>query len=116
MNNTNILIGVSLILCSNVVAGISQILLKKSAGRTYSSWLRSYLNPYVITSYGLLFGTTILGVLALRYIPLVLSAAFAASGQIIVPLLSYIFLKEKICKKRLIGMAIIVIGIFIFSL
>lgn len=110
------LIGIGLILCSNIVAAISQLLLKKSAGKTYSSWLRSYLNPYVITSYGLLFGTTLLGVLALRFIPLVLSAAFAASGQIIVPVLSYFVLHEKISKKRLIGMITIVIGIVIFAL
>lgn len=114
MNNT--LIGIGLILCSNIVAGISQILLKTAAKKDYDVWWRSYLNPYVIVGYGLLFGTTILGVLALRYIPLTLSAAFAASGQIIVPILSCFILHEKISKKRMCGMVIIVLGIIVFSL
>lgn len=114
--NENTLIGIALILCSNLVAGISQILLKKSAEKTYKVWWRSYVNPYVIIGYGLLFGTTILGVLALRFIPLTLSAALAASGQVIVPVLSYFVLHEKISKKRWIGMALIVIGIIVFSL
>ena len=114
--NDKIWIGVALILCSNIVAGISQILLKMAANKSYDVWWRSYVNPYVITGYGLLFGTTILGVLALRFMPLVLSAAFAASGQIIVPVLSYLVLHEKISKRRMLGMAIIVVGIIIFSL
>ena len=114
--NEKWLIGICLILCSNVVAAFSQILLKTAAKKKYDNWLRSYLNPYVIIGYGLLFGTTILGVLALRFIPLVLSAAFAASGQIIVPVLSYLILHEKISKKRMLGMAIIVVGIVVFSL
>ena len=114
MNKT--LIGIALILCSNVVAGISQILLKTAAKKNYSPWWRQYLNPYVICGYGLLFATTILGVLALRFIPLTLSAAFAASGQIIVPVLSYFVLHEKISRRRFLGMSIIVLGIIVFSL
>jgi len=110
------LIGVGLILLSNVIAGFSQILLKKAALVNYDVWWKNYLNWKVIIGYGLLFGTTIFGVLALRFIPLSLSAAFAASGQIIVPVLCKLFLNEKISEKKIKGMAIIVVGIIIFSL
>lgn len=114
--NEKIIIGISLVLCSNIVAAVSQLLLKKAAGKTYSVWWRSYINPYVITAYAMLFATTILGVFALRYIPLTLSAAFAASGQIFVPVLSFLVLHEKISKKKCLGMLLIVVGIVVFSL
>jgi drug/metabolite transporter (DMT)-like permease len=109
-------IGIGMILVSNIIAGFSQILLKQSAKKEYTIWWKSYINPKVITGYALLLGTTVFGVLALRFIPLSVSAAFAASGQIIVPALSAIFLKEKISKRKRTGMAIIVIGIVVFSI
>lgn len=116
MESKQWLIGAGLVFASHVIAAFSQILLKKAANKKYSPWWRSYLNPYVITAYSLFVVTTILTVLAMKHIPLTVSAALGASGQIIVPVMSYFILHEKINKKRLLGMAIIVIGIFIFSL
>ena len=110
------LIGVSLVLCSNAVAAISQVLLKKAAKKMYPVWWRSYINTYVITAYALFVLTTVFSVFALRYIPLSLSAAFAASGQIFVPVLSWLLLGEKISKQRCRGLLLIVFGIIIFSL
>lgn len=114
--NHNMLIGTGLILFSNMVAAISQILLKRAAGRTWPVWWRAYINPYVIAAYILFFMTTIFSVLALRFIPLSLSAALGSSGQIFVPLLSYLFLGEKPSRRRLCGMMIIVAGLVIFVL
>ena len=45
-----------------VVASLSQILLKKSAAKTYSSVIREYLNPYVIAGYGMMVLSTLLTV------------------------------------------------------
>ena len=110
------LIGIGLVLCSNAVAAISQILLKKAAKRTYLVWWRAYVNVFVIAAYSMFVMTTVFSVIALKFIPLSLSAAFAASGQIFVPVLSWLFLKEKISSRRRFGMLIIVLGIIIFSL
>ena len=46
---------VIILICSVVIASIAQILLKKSAARTYSSPIREYLNFYVICGYGMMF-------------------------------------------------------------
>lgn len=116
MESNQWLIGTGLVLASHVIAAFSQILLKKAANKKYNTWWRSYLNPSVITAYSLFVATTILSVLAMRHIPLTLSAALGASGQIIVPVMSYFILHEEISKKRVIGMITIVVGIFIFSL
>lgn len=108
--------GSCLVLSANLIAAVSQLFLKIAAGKNYKTWWRSYINPLVIIAYGMFFGTTILNVFALRHIPLALSAALGASGQIFVPAVSAIFLKEKISRKRLIGMLIIVVGIVVFSI
>ncbi len=99
---------------SALIASVSQILLKKSAGRNHMTKLREYLNTLVISGYALLFCTTFINVLALRWVPLTLASALDASGQIFVPILSFLVLGEKISSRKLLGMAIIFIGILIF--
>ena len=42
---------------SVLVAAVSQVLLKKGALHHYDSWIREYLNPWVITGYILMFGS-----------------------------------------------------------
>lgn len=112
----NLLVGSGLIIFSNIIAAVSQILLKKAAKKTWSMWWKAYINPFVIIAYTLFFMTTIFSVFALRFIPLSLSAILGASSQIFVPLFSYLFLKEKISRKRFYGMLLIVIGVVIFAL
>lgn len=45
---------------SVLVAAVSQVLLKKGALHHYDSWIREYLNPWVITGYILMFGSVFL--------------------------------------------------------
>lgn len=114
--NHSMWIGIGLNLFSCTVAAVSQILLKKAAGKTWSVWWRTYINLYVMTAYFLFFVTTILGVLILQFIPLSFSAALGSSSQIFVPLFSYLFLGEKLGRRGICGMMIIVIGVVIFAL
>lgn len=109
-------LGIILVLSATAVSAVSQVLLKLSAKRTYLNACQEYINPFVITAYGMYFATTIMSVLALRYIPLTLSTAFGTSGQIFVPVMSYLFLQEKISRRKAVGMVIIIVGIIIFAL
>ena len=45
-----------LMVLSSLISSFSQIMLKKAAGRQYKNKLREYLNPTVITAYGIFFG------------------------------------------------------------
>lgn len=105
-----------MVLCGVMVTAVSQVLLKLSARKKHSSGLKEYLNPYVIIGYGLFFGTTLCTVTALRFIPLTVSTAVGALVQITVPVASALFLKEKISKRRCVGMIVITIGVLIFCL
>lgn len=111
------LIVYSLILLFSVfVSSVSQILLKKSAGIQYPSKLREYLNPYVIIGYTLFFGCTILSMYALKIVPLSMSPVLESCGYIFVAVMSFVFLGEKFTKKQMIGTALIVLGVIIYSL
>lgn len=115
MNNSYI-IGVSLVLFGIFIAAISQIMLKKSAQKKYRSQIAEYINPLVFGGYALLLGTTLINVLALRFIPMTLAAALDSTGQIFVPILSFLILKEHINRQKLIGMSVIIIGLMVYFL
>lgn len=98
------------------VSAIAQILLKKSAGKKYSSKIQEYLNPYVIISYAIFFGATFCTIFAYTEIPLSFGPILAASEYIFVAVLSRLILKEKINLKKFIGLSVIVVGIVVYSL
>ena len=107
---------VILYLISVFIASISQILLKKSAMKQYNYKFGDYLNPYVICAYGMLFVSMFLTMLALKMVPLKLSPVIEATSYLYVALLSMIFLKEKIGKKKAAALAIILLGIVVSGL
>ena len=114
MNNSIVYIIIFLI--SVFISSISQIMLKKSANETHKSKLGEYLNPIVIIAYGLFFSSSLLTVLAYKYVPLSLGPILEASGYIWVTLLGYFFLKEKVTSKKKWGVFLILLGIVIFNM
>ncbi len=105
-----------LLILSVFISSISQIILKKSASKTYNSILREYLNLYVIVGYGLLVLSTILTILGLTEIAYKNQPIIESLGYIFVMILSRIFLGEKITKRKIIGNALILIGICTYYL
>lgn len=103
-----------LLVLSVVVASFSQIFLKKSAGKTYASVIREYLNPFVITGYGMMVLSTLLTVGGYAGLEYKNGAVIEALGFVLVMFLSRIFFGEKITKKKLLGNSLILLGIFVF--
>ncbi len=97
------------------IASTSQILLKISANKKRDSKLKEYLNLYVIISYGMLFVSTLLTLYAYTTVKLSVGVVLETISYILIPILSYFILKERIEKKHIIGIFLIIIGIFIFS-
>ena len=111
--NNYIYVGIFLI--SVLVSSVSQILLKISAGKTYDSKIKEYLNALVIIAYGLFFLSTVVTVLAYKYVDLSLGPVLEATGYIWVTLLGYLILKEKVSRKKLMGLVVIIVGIIVFN-
>ncbi|MCI6004196.1 MAG: EamA family transporter [Blautia sp.] len=106
--------GVCVLLASVMISSVSQILLKKAANRIYKNPLAEYLNPLVIGAYAMFFGSVILTMIALKYVPLSMSPILESTGYIFVSVLGYIFLKERFSRRKLFGFALILCGIMIF--
>lgn len=103
-------------LISVLVSSLSQVLLKISADKEYSSIWKEYLNLRTIGAYGMFFLSTIITVFAYKYVSLSMGAVLEASGYIFVTLFGTVILKEKVGKKKLIGLGLILIGIVVFNI
>ncbi|SDB46758.1 MULTISPECIES: multidrug ABC transporter [unclassified Butyrivibrio] len=107
---------IALALCGQLIASISQMLLKKSSGTEYPNFIRQYLNILVIGGYGLLVVSMFVAIICYGHMPYMYVVIIEPIGYIMVMFLSRIFFKEGITKNKLIGMALILAGILIFYL
>jgi len=103
-------------LLSVTVASASQLLLKKSAMKEYGSFLKEYLNPYVIAGYGMLFLSMFLTILAFRGMDYKNGPVIESLGYVLVLFLGRIFFREKITFRKLAGTLCILAGIAVFYL
>ncbi len=103
-----------ILILSVFISSISQILLKKSATKEHGSLIKEYLNPYVITGYGLLVLSTILTIIGLKGVAYKNQPIIESLGYIFVMILSNRLLGEKITKNKIIGNSLILIGIIIY--
>lgn len=105
-----------LLLVSVVIASLSQIILKKSAQKHYESFVKEYINPYVIIGYGMMVVSTLLTILAYRGLAYKNGPVIESLGYILIMFLSFIFFKERITKKKILGNILILVGVFVFYL
>ena len=95
------------------ISSVSQILLKTSANKKYESRIREYLNPRVIIAYGIFFIATFVTIIAYKGIPLSLGPILETTGYLWVLLLGYFILKEKISRRKILGLIVVVAGIVV---
>lgn len=92
---------------------------KSSSGgliRSARGFLRRFMNWRVILSYSLLFMTLVVNQIALIYVPVSVMPCITATSFVWVYILGVIILKEKVSKRRMIGVAIIITGVIISRL
>ena len=78
--------------------------------------IKEYLNPMVITAYAIFFLSTFLTMYALKYVPLTYSPIIEPLSYIFVPVIGVLVLKEKISRRRVLGITIMLVGIVVFSM
>lgn len=105
-----------LALFGQLLASVSQILLKKSSGKEYPGFIRQYLNVLVIGGYGLLVISMLVAIICYGHMPYMYVVIIEPVGYILVMFLSRFIFKEKITKSKIIGMLLILSGILIFYL
>ena len=105
-----------LALLGQLIASVSQMLLKKSSQKEYSSFIRQYLNVLVIGGYGLLVISMFVAIVCYGHMPYMYVVIIEPVGYILVMLLSRIIFKEKVTRNKLFGMMMIICGILVFYL
>lgn len=107
---------VIIFLVSVFISAISQIILKKSANVEHESLIKEYLNAPVIIAYSFFLLSTLLTAFAYKGVPLSLGPVLEATGYVYVAVLGALVLKEKATRKKVLGNALIIVGILVFAL
>jgi multidrug transporter EmrE-like cation transporter len=95
------------------ISSVSQIILKQSADIKYDNPIREYLNLRVIVAYGIFFLATLITIYAYKGIPLSAGPILETTGYLWISLLGYFILKEKISKRKITGLIVVVVGIIV---
>ena len=104
-----------LVIVSVLAAAGAQMLLKQSAKRQYPSFIRQYLNPWVIGGYSIMCASLLLNIFCLSHGVQVKEISIIESlSYLFVPLLSWIFFKESITWRKAGAIAVIMIGVVVF--
>lgn len=99
-----------------LLASVSQVLLKKSAQKEYPSRIREYLNVLVIGGYVLLVVSMVIGIFCYRHLGYMGTVIMEPLAYILVMFLSRLVFGEKITTKKIIGMCLIIGGIIVFNI
>ena len=105
-----------LFILSVFISSVSQIMLKKATEKKHESIIEEYINKYVVIGYGFLVISSLLTSIAYRGVDLSFGPIYNSLGYILVGGMSYFILKESLTKKKILGYALIVLGVIICSL
>ena len=98
-----------------VLTALSQVLLKAGA-RNKKKVLHSFLNPGTLAGYSLFLVVTLLNVFAMKKIPLRTMTAASSITYVLTLVLGYRLLQERVSARMVAGVALIVIGVVVYSL
>ena len=103
-----------LMLLAQLIAAVSQLLLKKSAMTQHEGFLREYLNAFVIGGYALLVVSMAIVIFCYSGLDYMGVVVIEPVSYVMVMLLSRLVFGEKLTAGKLAGMALIVCGIAVF--
>ena len=105
----------AIVIFSVALAALSQMLLKKSANAHHNSFFKEYLNIFVIGGYCMMGISLILNIYAMRNgVQIKEIGTMEALSYLFVPVLSLLIFGEKMNKRKVVSILIILIGIVVF--
>jgi small multidrug resistance pump len=97
--------------------GFSQTLLKVGANQSCEKkFIAAYVNPYILTAYGLYVMATLFTVYALKDISLNQFYTATSMKFVLILVLSKLILREKIDQTKLIAVWLIISGVIVFNI
>lgn len=93
------------------ISTAGQIMLKKQANTTgKKGFIWKFLNVQVIVSYGLLFLALAMNQIAVKQVPISVLPCITSTSFIWIFLFGFLILRERPSKKKILGVALILIG------
>ena len=103
------------VIVSVLAAAGAQMLLKQGAVNQYKTFVRQYLNPWVIGGYGIMGCSLLLNIFCLSHGIQVKEISIIESlSYLFVPLLSWMFFNEKITWRKAMAIVVIMVGVVVF--
>ncbi len=99
-----------------LIGSLSQYLLKRAANRDDRGKLGGLLQPQVLLAYALFLVVVLGNLFTLRHLPLFLLPLIEASSYVYVALIAHFLLRERIGRRRLLGLALIILGVILASI
>ncbi len=104
-----------LVMLSVFCAAVAQMMLKQGARKEYSSFIKQYLNFWVMGGYAIMGGTLLLNIFCMsRGVQVKEVSIIESLSYLFVPCLSWALFKEKITWRKAGAIAIIMMGIVVF--
>lgn len=104
-----------LVIFNILLASLSQVLLKSSAGNRHDSIVKEYLNWKVILGYSLLGISLLSNIYAMsKGVKVKEISSLEALGYMFVPVLSFFAFKEKINRRKVLSIFLIILGVIVF--
>lgn len=113
--NETLALYAGILLLGTFISAVSPVILKKAALKEYSSPIREYLNFPVIFAYSLFILTTLMCIFAYQVVPLSYGPVLESTSYLYVTLFGVLIFKEKITKKKVVALALILAGIVVYS-
>lgn len=114
--NDQLLLYAGIMLFGVFISSLSQVALKKSADKTYSSRIREYLNPQVLIAYLVFFLATLCTVYAYRVVPLSMGPLLESSSYLFVSIFGWLFFHERLTRRKVLALLLIVAGIAVYTI
>ena len=105
----------ALVIFDVFIAALAQMLLKSSSMTKHKSFIFEYLNPKVIGAYSIMVLSLLLNIYALNHGVLLKElSTIESSSYMFVPLLSFLFFKERITWRKAVAIGVIMTGVIVF--
>lgn len=98
------------------IASVSQVMLKKAAQKDHGSLVKEYTDPLVVFAYVLFVLTTLMTIYAYKEVPLSLGPILESTSYLYVTVFGILIFKERFNAKKVVALALIIVGIVVYSL
>lgn len=104
-----------LVILSVLSSAVAQMLLKQGTKGQDASLLRQYLNIWVVSGYTILGAALLLNIFCISHgVQVKEIGGIESLSYLFVPCLSWLFFKERVTRRKMVAILIIMIGVGVF--